>query len=159
MVFKELGLLYCLSEGDVVTDWIQILITFRTTCYHCRKEIPPGQALWSNSAKAAKHLRCKHKVDESVLTKEKFSIETSVPQNKSDDSLPSSISPLQIIDLKCFSCGAKTGCNECIFLTECVQRFDSKEYCICKCCSSNSLGGYEKYKQIFVQNIKTNMNV
>lgn len=137
------------------------MITFRTTCYHCRKEVAPGQAFWSNSSKAAKHLKCKHKIDESVLTKEKFSIETSVPHNISDP-LPSWINPPQIIDLKCFSCGAKTGCNECIFLNGCVQRFNSEEYCICKDCSSNSLGGqgtYQKYKQIFVQNVKTNMNV
>ncbi|MFZ0514472.1 MAG: hypothetical protein WAM14_22905 [Candidatus Nitrosopolaris sp.] len=148
-------------EEKLATDWIQILITFRSTCYNCRKEVSPGQAFWSNSAKAAKHLRCKHTIDESVITKEKLSIGT-LSHNISDELLPSRINPPQIIDLKCYLCGAKTGCNECTFLNECVQRFNSEEYCICKGCSSNSLGElgtYEQYKQNFVQNVKTNMNV
>lgn len=159
---RILGFLYRLLKEELATDWIQILITFRSTCYHCRKEVSPGQVFWSNSAKAAKHLRCKRTIDESVITKEKLSKETLLPHNISDDPIPSWVNPPQIIDLKCFLCGAKTGCYECTFLNERVQRFNSKEYCICKSCSSNSLGGpgsYERYKQIFVQNVKTNMNV
>ncbi|HYA82358.1 MAG TPA: hypothetical protein VEH06_02760 [Candidatus Bathyarchaeia archaeon] len=144
-------------KEELATDWIQILITFRSACYHCRKEISPGQAFWSNSAKAAKHLVCKSTKVESVTTNE---IET-LRHNISDDPIPSCANPPQIIDLKCFLCGAKTGCHECIYLNECVQRFTSEEYCVCKSCSSISEGpgSYERYKQIFVQNAKTHMIV
>jgi hypothetical protein len=148
---------YCLLKEELATDWIQILITFRSACYHCHKEISPGQAFWSNSAKAAKHLVCKRTKAESVITNE---IET-LQHNMSDDPIPSWANPPQIIDLKCFLCGAKTGCHECTYLNQCVQRFTSEEYCVCKSCSSNSEGpeSYERYKQIFVQNAKTHMNV
>jgi hypothetical protein len=162
LFLRILGLQYCLSEEILATDWIQILVTFRSTCCHCGKEVPPGKAFWSNSAKAAKHLRCKQTRDEGVLTKDKLSNEIVVSHNIIDEPhAPRGHSP-QIIDLKCYICGAKTGCNKCSFLSECVHRFNSEEYCICKGCSSNGVeraGTYEQYKQIFVQNSKTEMNV
>jgi len=151
-----------LSEEILATDWVQILVTFRSTCYHCGKEVSPGKAFWSNSAKAAKHLRCKHTKDESVITKEKPSIEIVVPHTISDGAHASQIRSPKIIDLKCYLCGGKTGCQECSFLSKCVHRFNSDEYCICMACSSNFAGGpetYEKYKRIFLQNVKTEMNV
>jgi hypothetical protein len=151
-----------LSEGILATDWVQILVTFRSTCYLCGKEVSPGKAFWSNSTKAAKHLRCKHTKDESVITKEKPSIEIVVPHNISDGALASRIRSPQIIDLKCYLCGSKTGCQECSFLSKCVHRFNSDEYCICMACSSSFVAGpetYEKYKRIFLQNVKTEMNV
>jgi hypothetical protein len=147
-----------LSEEILATDWIQILVTFRSTCCHCGKEVPPGKAFWSNSAKAAMHLRCKHTKDEGVITKDNLSNEIVVSPNTTDKP---QVTP-QIIDLKCFICGAKTGCDKCTFLSECVQRFNSKEYCICKGCSRNSVGRagiYERYMQIFIQTSKTEMSV
>jgi hypothetical protein len=148
---------YCLLKEELITDWIQILITFRSACYHCRKEISPGKAFWSNSAKAAKHLVCKRTEAESVITNEKETLQ----HNMSDDPALSWPNPPQIIDLKCFLCGAKTGCHECTYLNECVQRLTSEEYCVCKSCSSNSEGpgSYERYKQIFIQNAKIRMIV
>jgi hypothetical protein len=149
-----------LSEKILATDWVQILVTFRSTCYHCGKEVSPGRAFWSNSAKAAKHLWCKHTKDEIVITKEKRSIETTAPHNTNAAALASLIHSPQIIDLKCYLCGGKTGCKECSFLSKCVHKFNSDEYCICMACSSNFAGGpetYEKYKRIFLNNIKTEM--
>ena len=151
-----------MSEEILATDWVQILVTFRSTCCHCGKEVSPGKAFWSNSAKAAKHLRCKHTKDEGVSTKEKPSIETAAPRNISDGALASPIRSPQIIDLKCYLCGDKTSCQECSFLSKCVHRFKSDEYCLCMACSSNFAGGpetYEKYKRIFLQNVKTEVNV
>ena len=161
LFLRILELLYCLSEETLATDWIQILVTFRSTCCHCGKEVPPGKALWSNSAKAAKHLRCKHTKDEGVITKDKLAIETVVPHNIVDETDASRLHSPQFIDLKCYICGARTGCNKCTFLNECVQRFNSEEYCICNGCSGNSLrraGTYEKYMQSFIQNSKTEMS-
>jgi hypothetical protein len=154
---RILRFLYCLLKEELITDWIQILITFRSACYFCRKEISPGQAFWSNSAKAAKHMVCNRTKAGNVITHE---IET-LQHKMSDDPIPSWANHPRIIDLKCFLCGAKTGCHECMYLNECVQRFTSEEYCVCKSCSSNSEGpgSYERYKQIFVQNAKTQMNV
>ena len=161
LFLRILELLYCLSEETLATDWIQILVTFRSTCCHCGKEVPPGKAFWSNSAKAAKHLRCKHTNDEGVITKDKLVIEKVVPHNIVDETHASRLHSPQFIDLKCYICGARTGCNKCTFLSECVQRFNSEEYCICNGCSGNSLGRagtYEKYMQSFIQNSKTEMS-
>ena len=161
LFLRILGLLYCLSEEILATDWIQILVTFRSTCSHCGKEVPPGKAFWSNSAKAAKHLRCKHTKAEGVITNDKLSNEIA-SHNIIDEPHTSGGHSPQIIDLKCYICGAKTDCNKCTFLSGCVQRFNSEEYCICIGCSSNSVGQtgtYEQYKQIFAQNSKTEMNV
>jgi hypothetical protein len=151
-----------LSDGILATDWIQILVTFRSTCCHCGKEVPPGKAFWSDSAKAAKHLICKHAKDEGVNTKDKLSIETVEPYIISDEHHASRVHSPQVIDLKCFICGGKTGCNKCTFLSECDQRFNSDEYCICKSCSNNSVGragAYEQYKQIFNQTSKTEISI
>jgi hypothetical protein len=151
-----------LSEGILATDWVQILVTFRSTCSHCGKEVSPGKAFWSNSTKTAMHLRCKHTKDDGVSTKEKPSIEIVVPHTISDGAHASQIRSPKIIDLKCYLCGGKTGCQECSFLSKCVHRFNSDEYCICMACSSHSPGGpetYEKYERIFLQNVKTGMNV
>jgi hypothetical protein len=39
-------------------DWLDITIKFRGKCCECGKEIASGQALWSKSIKAVKHLNC-----------------------------------------------------------------------------------------------------
>src|SRR2546427_7979068 len=155
-------LLYCLSEEKLANDWVQILVTFRSTCCRCGQEVPPGKAFWSNSAKAAKHLRCKHTKDESVITKDILSIETIVLHNASDEPVASGMRSPKIVELHCYMCGGKTGCQECLFLSKCAHRFNSGEYCICMACASDHAGGaetYEKYKRIFVQNSNTEMNI
>jgi hypothetical protein len=43
---------------SVVTDWLEITITFNAKCNECGKDVLPGKALWSRSAKAARHLSC-----------------------------------------------------------------------------------------------------
>lgn len=152
-------LLYCLSEEKLASDWVQILVTFRSTCCRCGKEVPPGKAFWSKSAKAAKHLRCKHTIDESVITKDKLSKETAVLHNVSDEPVASGMHSLKIIELQCYVCGGKTGCQECSFLSKCAHRFNSGKYCICMTCASNHAETYEKYKRIFQQNINAEMNI
>jgi hypothetical protein len=52
-----------------------------------------------------------------------------------------------VTELKCFSCGMKTGCNECEYLTDCEQRIASK-YCICKECIKQE-ESFDNYKQSF----------
>jgi hypothetical protein len=39
-----------------VTDWLEITITFNAKCNECGKDVLPGKALWSRSAKAARHI-------------------------------------------------------------------------------------------------------
>ena len=41
-----------------ITDWIEIAITFNTKCNRCGKDVIPGKAFWSMSAKAARYLSC-----------------------------------------------------------------------------------------------------
>jgi hypothetical protein len=41
-----------------VTDWLEITITFKAKCNECGKDVLPRKALWSKSAKAARHLSC-----------------------------------------------------------------------------------------------------
>jgi hypothetical protein len=57
-----------------------------------------------------------------------------------------------IIELKCFFCGTKTGCNECEYLTGCEQRTVLK-YCICRECSSKQEESFHNYKQSFTSKI------
>jgi hypothetical protein len=52
------------KELNVVTDWMDVPITFRTRCYECGKEILPGRAFWSES----KHLRC-HELESQINDK------------------------------------------------------------------------------------------
>ena len=111
---RILRFLYCLLKEELITDWIEILITFRSACYFCRNEISPGQAFWSNSAKAAKHMGCKRTKAGSVITNE---IET-LQHKMSDDPIPSWANHPQIIDLKCFLCKAKpVVMNACIWMS------------------------------------------
>jgi hypothetical protein len=47
-----------IRELNVVTDWVDIPISFRSICYECGKEVLPWPAFWSKSKKSAKHLGC-----------------------------------------------------------------------------------------------------
>ena len=49
-----------------ITDWLEITITFNAKCNECGKNVLPGKALWSRSAKAARHLSCGKKIDNQI---------------------------------------------------------------------------------------------
>ena len=51
-----------------VTDWLEITITFNAKCNECGKDVLPGKALWSKSAKVARHLSCGEKIRNQVKT-------------------------------------------------------------------------------------------
>ena len=123
-----------------IKDWLKIRISFRTKCLECGKDILPGQALWSNSTKNAKHLACNNieRIDFSEK-REKQTITTSTSLLSNN---------LQVIELKCFVCGNRTGCKECEHLTNCEQRMVSK-YCICEECSKHE-ELFDNYQQSFL---------
>jgi hypothetical protein len=127
------------------TDWLEITITFNAKCSECGKDVLPGKALWSRSAKAARHLSCDKKIGNQVKTPSPMVqniMETAFELTKRDSA---------ITELKCFICGMKTGCNECEYLTECEQRIVSK-YCICKECMEQE-EAFHNYKQSFAAKI------
>src|SRR5919202_6128107 len=124
-----------------VIDWLEITITFNAKCNECGKDVLPGKALWSSSAKAARHLSC-GKSDNQVKTSglmEQNTMETAFELTKRNS---------EVTELKCFTCGMKTGCNACEYLTECEQRIVSK-YCICKQCSIKQEESFHNYQQSF----------
>ena len=119
-----------------ITDWLEITITFNAKCNECGKDVLPGKALWSRSAKAARHLSCSKKIGNQVKTSSQM--KTAFELTKRDSA---------VAELKCFICGMKTGCNECEYLTDCEQRTVSK-YCICKQCIKQE-ESFHNYKQSF----------
>jgi hypothetical protein len=123
-----------------VTDWLEITITFNAKCNKCGKDVLPGKALWSKSAKAARHMSC-GKIDSQVKTS------SPMAQNIMETAFELTKRESVITELKCFICGMKTGCNECEYLTDCEQRVVSK-YCICKECIKQE-EDFDKYKQSF----------
>ena len=128
-----------------VIDWLEITITFNAKCNECGKDVLPGKALWSSSAKAARHLSC-GKSDNQVKTSgpmEQNTMETAFELTKRNS---------EVTELKCFTCGMKTGCNECEYLTECEQRIVSK-YCICRECSIKQEEAFDNYRQSFAAKI------
>ena len=126
-----------------ITDWIEIAITFNTKCNECGKDVLPGKAFWSTSAKAARHLSCgktnKHVGKGNSVLQD--IIETTSKFVKMEP----------VAELQCFVCGKKTGCNECEFLSKCEPRTVSK-YCICKECSIQEQS-LHNYKQSFAAKI------
>ena len=123
-----------------VTDWLEITITFNAKCNECGKDVLPGKALWSKSAKAARHISCGKKIGNQVKT-------SAMAQNIMETAFELTKRDSVITELKCFICGMKTGCNECEYLTECEQRIVSK-YCICKECIKQE-ESFHNYKQSF----------
>src|SRR5919198_1835261 len=96
-----------------VTDWLEIAITFNAKCNECGKDVLSGKALWSASAKAARHLSCGNKIDNQIKK---------TPSPMAQDIAETAVGlvmkrdPIIIIELKCLVCGKKTGCNECEYL-------------------------------------------
>ena len=50
----------------ITYEWLEITITFNTKCNECGKDVLPGKALWSKSAKAARHLSCDKKIGNQI---------------------------------------------------------------------------------------------
>jgi hypothetical protein len=82
------------------TDWLEITITFSAKCNVCGKDVSPGKALWSRSAKAARHLSCG-----------KFGNQTKtsspVGQNIMETAFELIKQDSAVTELKCFICGMK----------------------------------------------------
>jgi hypothetical protein len=126
-----------------ITDWIEIAITFKTKCNECGKDVIPGMAFWSTSAKAAMHLAC-GKTNNQIIKGNPVlqdTVETALEFVKRGS----------VLGLQCFVWGKKTGCNECEYLAECKPRSVSK-YCICKECSKLKESFYN-YKLSFANKI------
>jgi hypothetical protein len=126
-----------------IIDWIEITITFNTKCNECGKDILPGKAFWSTSAKAARHLSCG-----------KTNIQMDKGNSVLQDIMEADHEFLKskpVAELQCFVCGTKTGCNECEYLEKCEARTVSK-YCICKECSIQEESFYN-YQQSFAAKI------
>jgi hypothetical protein len=123
-----------------ITDWERITITFRTKCTECRKDILPGDAFWSTSAKAAKHMICNN----STIPN---SIGTLVEDLRAGTDLKA-VREIATNEPKCYICCGKAGCAECEHLAKCEQRMVSK-YCICKSCSKDE-ESFNKYEQGFL---------
>lgn len=126
-----------------ITDWIEITITFNTKCNKCGKDVSPGKAFWSMSAKAARHLSCSK-------TNNQIDKGNPVLQDITKTSLKFVKREL-VAELHCFVCRKKTGYNECEYLTKCEPRTVSK-YCICRECSKQE-ESFHNYKQSFADKI------
>jgi hypothetical protein len=124
-----------------ITDWERITITFRTKCKECHKDIPPGDAFWSTSAKAAKHTICNNN---STIPN---STGTGIEDLRAGTDLKA-VGEIATNEPKCYICCGKAGCIECEHLDKCKQRMVSK-YCICKRCSKDE-GSFNKYEQGFL---------
>ena len=127
----------------IITDWTEISITFKTKCNECGKDVLPGMAFWSTSAKAARHLSCSKKNDQ-------IDKGNPVLQDIMETALEF-VKQEPVTELQCFICGKKTGCNECEYLAKCEARTVSK-YCICKECSKQE-ESFHNYKQSFAAKI------
>jgi hypothetical protein len=126
-----------------ITDWIEIAITFNTKCNECGKDVLPGMAFWSTSAKAARHLSC-------GKTTNQIDKGNPILQDTMEAALES-VKRQPVAELQCFICGKKTGCNECEYLAKCEARIISK-YCLCEECSKQEESFYN-YKQSFADKI------
>jgi hypothetical protein len=136
------------KELNVVTDWIDIPITFTTRCYECDEEILPGRAFWSESKKSAKHLRCgalKSQIDDKTPA---VSLDSKPTNTKVMGNLNTSLD----IELKCFVCGKTAGCRTCSYSTICDRRIVS-QLCICETCLNpkGKKDAFEGYQNVFIR--------
>ena len=136
------------KELNVVTDWTDIPITFRTRCYECGKEILPGRVFWSESKKSAKHLTCdalKTQIDDKTPL---VSVNSKPTNTKVMGNLKTSLD----IELKCFVCGKTAGCRTCSYSTTCDRRIVS-QLCICEICLNpkGKKDAFESYQNVFIR--------
>jgi hypothetical protein len=135
-------------ELNVVTDWVEIPITFRSICYECGKEILPGPAFWSNSKKSVKHLSC-GKLKSQIINKTPLDIK---PTIAASNRKVIGINKSEFIELKCFVCGKMAGCRECSFSSTC-NRIVS-QLCICeRRLNPDDKEGcaFKNYQQVFIR--------
>ncbi len=136
------------------TDWLEITIKFRGKCCECDKEITSGQAFWSKSTKAVKHIDCPSRnanqgiagtnLEESASLETKEKEFTNAQQRKSLQ---------QTIELKCFICGKKTiSRNEYDPVKNHDYKNKSHHAYICQSCLKRE-DVYEAYQQSFLQTI------
>src|SRR5918912_1258547 len=92
--------------------------TYKAKCTECEKEVLPGQAFWSSSQKAARHLTC----NGPTSRRNNERSESDLVIEKSNLSDIASTYQEKIIELKCFICGSKTGCSKCEYLVGCQQK-------------------------------------
>jgi hypothetical protein len=136
------------KELNVVIDWTDIQITFRTRCYECGKEILPGRAFWSESKKSAKHLRrgaLKSQIDDKTPV---VSLDSRPTNTKAVGNLNTSLD----IELKCVVCGKTAGCRTCSYSATCDRRIVS-QLCICETClnPNDEKDAFESYQNAFIR--------
>jgi hypothetical protein len=140
-------------------DWLEITIKFRGKCCECGKEIKSGQALWSKSTKAVKHLNCpsrnvNNKAFASTSLEESATYEPGKKEFATAQQRKSMLQ--QSIELKCFICGNKTKIsnNENDDSVDFVDYYKDKSHhaYICQSCLKRE-DVYEAYQQSFLQTI------
>lgn len=134
------------------SDWLQIVITIKSKCIVCGKDMPPGPAYWSKSSKASKHLTCVQNTN--VSPTEQKAATVSVPEVKNQDNQIEK--PALVEELLCYLCGSRAGCNECSFFENCNTRTESK-YCLCDNCAygrQNMAEAYVAYQNAFLQKME-----
>ena len=132
-------------ELNVVADWVEIPISFRSICYECGKEVLPGPAFWSKCKKSAKHLGC-GKPNSQIINKTPLDIKTNIPASNR------SVNKSDFIELKCFVCGKMAGCRECSFSNTCNRIV--AQLCICEMClnpNDKEEGAFKNYQQVFIR--------
>jgi hypothetical protein len=140
-------------------DWLEITIKFRGKCCECDKEITSGQALWSKSTKAVKHLNCPSRNVDNNKTIASTSLEenaTHDPRKKEFATAKQRRSLQQTIELKCFICGNKTKSisNDNNDSVDYIEYYNDKSHhaYICQSCLKRE-DVYEAYQQSFLQTI------
>ena len=140
-------------------DWLEITIKFRGKCCECDKEITSGQALWSKSTKAVKHLNCPSRnVDNKAIASMSLEETATHDPRKKEFATAKQRRPLQqTIELKCFICGNKTKSisNDNNDSVDYIEYYNDKSHqhaYICQSCLKRE-DVYEAYQQSFLQTI------
>ena len=137
-------------------DWLQITIKFRGKCCECGKQMTSGEALWSKSTKAIKHIDCYlRKINNQPNSYATTSLkESTTPdqEKKGFDQQRKSIQ--QTTELKCFICGNKTtfSNDEIDPINHDDYKSKSRHAFICESCLKRE-DAYEAYQQSFLQRI------
>ena len=133
-------------------DWLEITIKFRGKCCECGKEITSGQAFWSKSTKAVKHLDCHFRstIQGTSTTMNLQEYVSREPEKKGFSALQRRLQ--QTIELKCFICGNKTTySNEYDDPLTCDDYYKNKSHAyICEPCLKRE-DVYEAYQESFMQ--------
>jgi hypothetical protein len=134
-------------------DWLEITIKFRGKCCECGKEITSGQAFWSKSTKAVKHIDCPTRsVNNQAIAS--TNVEEFVSQESEEKEFTSAQhrkSLQQTIELKCFICGNKTiSRNEYDSVEYHDYKTKSHHAYICQLCLKRE-NVYEDYQESFMR--------